>query len=71
MRTCSNSVNCGCITAMGTAMELTPEEIAKLQAAFDKVKDFPESRPTGWADMLALRQVVEHILMRAPPPERR
>jgi hypothetical protein len=36
--------------------------VAELQAAFDKVKFNPESSPTGWIDLIRLRNLVEKAL---------
>ena len=38
-------------------------ELARLQSAYEKVKDFPDARKGGWPDMLELRQAVERYLL--------
>lgn len=38
-------------------------ELARLQSAYEKVKEFPDARKGGWPDMLELRQAVERYLM--------
>lgn len=38
-------------------------ELARLQSAYEKVKEFPDARRGGWPDMLELRQAVERYLM--------
>ena len=39
-------------------------EIDRMKAAFDRVRDMPESQRDGWANMLELRQAVEKYLER-------
>jgi hypothetical protein len=35
----------------------------RLQAAYEKVKFFPEDSPTGWIDFIALRQCAADALL--------
>ena len=37
--------------------------INRLQAAYDKVAFFPEQSPTGWIDLIKLRNVVGEALI--------
>ena len=48
----------------GSAQRLPSPEKQRLDAAFERVKEFPEGRQSGWADMLELRQAVEKYLER-------
>jgi hypothetical protein len=37
--------------------------IGRLQAAYDKVKFFPEDRPTGWINLIELRNVAAEAIL--------
>ena len=39
------------------------EVIGKLQAAYDRVKFFPEDSPKGWIDLIELRNLVPDALL--------
>jgi hypothetical protein len=35
----------------------------RLQAAYDKVKHFPEDSPTGWIDLIDLRNIAAEAIL--------